>query len=343
LERRRIALNHFGGWMQSQGLTNAARITTEELYKFLAWIRSQISSRTGKPYSPATVLNTMIAIRQVFALLYEEGKIKADPCQALEKMKSLPASSVRVVLSEEEMIQLLESVSGRTRRELRLRAVLELTYACGLRASEVGSLRWEAIDLEDRTVTVIGGKGGKDRVVPFTRVAADWMGLLRRHNPWMVYLAGRKPRSATSLNRQFQRIARECGLDKPGLSFHSLRHSCATHLLKNGADVRYVQELLGHSSVETTMVYLHEGEDWLRKEYNTHHPRQNMMWKEVDEAYIGTLEDLRLRLEIADNHREKYQANRQKYEANATMTKNEGTLSTCPHAAPSKITAGFNQ
>jgi len=314
LTRRMIALRLFGTWLTQAQIADIKTLKTAQLYQFLSWLKVMKSPRTQRTLKPATIGNTLTAVRQVFALLYEEGRLIADPCTALESLRTPAKESLRVILSQEEMTTLLDSVAGRDRKSLKLRAVLELSYACGLRASEVGNLRWESVDLAERTVMVVGGKGGKDRVVPITQVAANWLGLLRKHNFEAPFLTGWKATSPVTLNRQFQRSAVDCGLDKPGLSFHSLRHSCATHLLKNGADVRYVQELLGHSSVETTMVYLHEGQDWLRREYNTHHPRQNMMWKEVDEEYLLRILALRTRLESAEKTRTWSRTHRARYD-----------------------------
>ena len=314
LTRRMIALRLFGTWLTEAQIPDIKAIKTAHLYQFLSWLREIKSKRTQRILKPATIGNTLTAVRQVFALLSEEGRLSTDPCTALEALKTPTKESVRVILSQDEMTTLLDSVSGRNRKSLKLRAVLELSYACGLRASEVGSLRWESVDLAERTVMVVGGKGGKDRVVPITQVASNWLGLLRKHNLEAPFLSGWKAVSPITLNRQFQRAAFDCGLDKPGLSFHSLRHSCATHLLKNGADVRYVQELLGHSCVQTTALYLHEGQDWLRREYNTHHPRQNMMWKEADGEYLQRIDNLRTRLEAAEKTREWSRVHRDRYE-----------------------------
>lgn len=308
--RRKIALRLFGRWMESASLKDVRLVRTEHLYQFLAWLKAQTSPRTHRPYEPATVMNTMTAVRQVFALLYEDGKILRDPGTNLAPLKTPPRSEERVILDEQQMKTLLDSIDPVTRKGLRLRAILELAYGSGLRASEIGNLRWEAVDLAERTALVIGGKGGKDRVVPITTVAANWLILLRHSFPTQAYVCGRKPRSASTLNRQFQKAATDAEVDEPGMSFHSLRHSCATHLLKNGADLRYVQELLGHASVETTAVYLHEGHAWLKKEYNSYHPRQNGMWKEAEADTCAAWET---RLLAAAEKRSWNWANRERY------------------------------
>jgi len=313
IERRRIALALFGFYLSHARITDIRGVKTEHLYAFLAWLKTRTSEHTNKPYAAATIQNTLTAVRQVFTLVHDEGSILRDPAAALTAFKAPPKETERVLLGEEDVARLLESVHGTNLASLRLRVLLELAYAAGLRASELGSLRWESIDIRERTAMVVGGKGGKDRIVPITEIAAEWLAHLRLRSPHEVYITGHKARAASSLNRQFQRVAVEAGVDKPGLSFHSLRHSCATHLLRHGADLRYVQELLGHASVETTALYLHEGREWYRREYNSHHPRQNGLWKDADAVYRKHLDVFEAELRATEETRTWHREHKEQY------------------------------
>lgn len=327
IERRRIALKLFAAFLFESGLEDVRRIGRENLYAFISWLKDRTSPATGRNYAAATILNTLSAVRQVFSLLYEDGRLLRDPFALMERFQAPVKEEEKVILEVAQIEHIFCACTPDTERRFRLRAILELAYASGLRASEIGSLRWDSIDLKDRTVMVVGGKGGRDRVVPITRVACEWLLRLRLRYPAEVYLCGERARSAASLNRAFKRAAACAGVNVAGLSFHSLRHSCATHLLKNGADLRYVQELLGHASVETTAVYLHEGRSWLKKEYNTYHPRQNGLWKEVDSDYLECLLSFEKRLKTAEKKRELHRKNKDRYEASrkASRKKKTGT------------------
>jgi site-specific recombinase XerD len=310
VERRKCAIDLFFAYVGESGIRDVRAITPNDIRLFILWMKSATSRRTGKPYAEATIQNTLTAVRMLFASLYQSRKILVDPAANIGSLKTKVKEKERVILSEEEMAEFLDGISLGHAGGFRIRSIFELAYSSGLRASEIGNLRWEQIDLTERTVLVVGGKGGKDRVVSITEVAAVSLDAARKRYPKSEYLVGRKARSASSLNNQFKRLATVAGLYREGLSFHSLRHSCATHLLKRGADVRYVQELLGHSSAETTETYLHEGRSWFRKEYEMHHPRQNELYREIDAEYRASFEIFRAELEAAEIKRVKWRMKR---------------------------------
>lgn len=326
LARRRQALKLFGLWWGQGSRKDLATLDGPKLEAYLRWLRAWVSPRTGKVLAPATVANAWTALGQVLALLHEDGLLERNPLAALAPLRVPARAPVRVVLDEDQMTRLLESVDTATPRSLRLRAVLELAYACGLRASELGGLRWDRLDLTERRVLILGGKGGRDRVVPLTRTAAAWLGQLRRLRPREPYVCGRRPASPTTLNKHWKQIAQACGLAQPGLSFHSLRHSCATHLLKHGADIRYVQALLGHTSVETTLVYLHEGPVWLKRQYNSFHPRQNQLYKDLEGSEAQAWESFAAELEAADQRRLRAWNKRAQTEAQRRAPRRRGKI-----------------
>lgn len=313
--RRKCALDLFYRYLETRGRNDIRSVDGEDIRLFLTWMRGQTSRRTGRPYQDATVENALAAVRLLFAALREANKILMNPAERIGRLSKREAEKERVILSEEEVALFLDSIEVRRPGGYRARALFELAYSSGLRASEVGSLRWEQIDIAERTVAVIGGKGGKDRVVSMTLAAAYWLSEVHRRCPYDEFLVGHRKRSPSALNTQFKKLCEKAGVYKDGLSFHSLRHSCATHLLKNGADIRYVQELLGHVSAETTETYLHEGRSWFRREYESYHPRQNELYKEADEDYVAHFEAFKAELVSAGASRERYKANKDRYTA----------------------------
>jgi integrase/recombinase XerD len=214
-----------------------------------------------------------------------EERLRDDDPSAMAEGISKPAG-IPKPLTEEEMERVIGSVVGDEPRALRDRALLEFLYASGARVSEVCGLNLSDLDMEASLVRLFG-KGAKERVVPFGSVAHTalerWLQVGRpameplrwrnRDHANAVFLGGR----GTRLSRQVAwNVVRDAGvragLDRE-LSPHALRHSCATHLLDHGADLRIVQEMLGHASITTTQVYTRVSQDRLWQVYADAHPR----------------------------------------------------------------------
>ncbi|MEL7210847.1 MAG: tyrosine-type recombinase/integrase, partial [Actinomycetota bacterium] len=193
-------------------------------------------------------------------------------------------------LSEEEVGRLLDAVVGEDAVARRDRAILEVLYGTGMRISELVGLSLVDVDLDDRLVRVLG-KGSKERIVPLGRHAHDalgaWLGPSGRPAMEPERWSGRDAQEAVVLNQRGGRLtrqgawgvvrahARRVGLDDR-LSPHVLRHSCATHMLDHGADIRAVQELLGHASIGTTQVYTRVSTERLFSVYRRAHPRASV-------------------------------------------------------------------
>jgi integrase/recombinase XerD len=235
--------------------------------------------------APATVARSLVAVRSLHAFLADEGVTDQDPAADVERPpvpQGLPKA-----LGEEEVAALLDSVVGEDAVARRDRAMLEALYGTGMRISELVGLDLADVDLGDRLVRVFG-KGARERIVPLGRQAHDaleaWMGPAGRPALAPTQWARRGDAEAVFLNQRGGRLtrqgawtlvrghARRVGLEDR-MSPHVLRHSCATHMLDHGADIRAVQELLGHASIGTTQVYTRVSTDRLFAAYRSAHPR----------------------------------------------------------------------
>jgi site-specific recombinase XerD len=229
--------------------------------------------------SKAGVARKLAAIRSFYAALLRAGVVNANPADLVASPKrdrKLPR-----VLSRDEMQTLLDRIPTRTPLEMRDRAMLELAYSCGLRAEEVVNLDVDAPDFERERLRV-EGKGGKTRLVPvgepaqaalsryLERARRTLVGA-RKEDALLVSKSGRRLHPS-DVRRRLQRWVREAAI-AGGVSPHALRHSFATHLLEGGADLRSIQELLGHSSLSTTQVYTQVEPSWLQSQYARSHPR----------------------------------------------------------------------
>jgi integrase/recombinase XerD len=231
--------------------------------------------------SNRSLAQTVVALRQFFRFLLQERVISVDPTEDMDIPRFRPR--LPIVLSESEVEALLKAPSDDTPEGLRDRAILELLYGSGLRISEVLSLQVQNVNLVQGFV-LVRGKGNKERVVPISDYCKEALlrylkegrpALLRmrvmQRNPLFVTARG------TVLTRQgFYKNMRKYGLLANlarRVSPHKLRHSFATHLVENGADLRSVQEMLGHADISTTEVYTHVSRRHLRKVFDKAHPR----------------------------------------------------------------------
>lgn len=235
--------------------------------------------------APASVARAVAAIRMLHRHLATEQVRNDDPTARVQGVR-VPSGIPRP-LSEDEVTRLIESTDDSTAVGRRDRAVLELMYATGARVGEIAGLSTGDIDLDGGLVRLLG-KGSKERIVPFGRAAADaldsWYEEPGRPAMSPVRWARRGDAEAVFLNRRGGRLTRQgiwlvvkAAGERSGvtehLSPHVLRHSCATHLLDHGADLRVVQEMLGHSSISTTQVYTRVSQERLWTVYRAAHPR----------------------------------------------------------------------
>ncbi len=244
------------------------RVTEAQLQKFM---RARMASDGA-----ASVGRKIAALKTFFGFLVKRCGLAADPAALLRPPRN--KRHLPVYLEEEEADRLLEIDSAADELKLRDRAILELMYACGLRVSEVAALDVASLRFADAVVRVFG-KGRKERLVPLGRVAAEILQkYLKQRRPASpaagdaLFLNARGGRlTARSLSTLVKKYGLSAGLQKP-LTPHAVRHSFATHLLQNGADLRVIQELLGHSSLSTTQRYTHVDVKRLLEVYDKAHP-----------------------------------------------------------------------
>lgn len=248
----------------------AGEVSPEDIVAYIASRSEGITKRTQ-----ARILSSL---RSFFDWMILEGMIKENPCDKVEQPKL--GRYLPEVLSVQEVEDIMASVDLSTWTGLRDRAILEVLYGCGLRVSEVVSLKVSDLFLKDGFVRVIG-KGDKQRIVPIGEMASDAIvayldariDASDDANEAMLFLnKSGKPLSRISIFTMVKKQAMLAGLRKE-ISPHTFRHSFATHLIENGADLRVVQEMLGHESILTTEIYTHIDSSTWQASVLEHHPR----------------------------------------------------------------------
>jgi integrase/recombinase XerD len=272
-------LERYVAFLSARGVDELEQVEPGTVRSFIASVSASTHGPDGEPYRASTVSRTLSAVRMFHRFAVREGLVDDDPTAGVVRPR-LPRALPHP-LTVDEVAAILEVPRTEQPAGLRDRAILELLYGAGLRISELTGLDVDDVDLEDATVRVLG-KGGKEREVPIGRMARDAVdAYVTRARP---ALAGPRSRAALFLNTRGGRLtrqscsrslevhARAAGIHRR-VTPHDLRHSFATHLLEGGADVRVVQELLGHASVATTQIYTLVTAEHLRSAYYTAHPR----------------------------------------------------------------------
>jgi site-specific recombinase XerD len=272
-----VDLGEFAAWAEAQGLS-AGAVEYRALRRYAAHLGGARGER-GRALSKPTVARKLAAIRTFYRYMVERGELRQNPADLVSsprRGRKLPRS-----LSRGDVTTLLERIPGGTALQLRDRALFELAYSCGLRSEEIVNIDVDAVDFDSEELRVLG-KGSKTRVVPIGEPAQA--ALQRYLEGGRPVLAGGEPERALFLSKSGRRLSpsdirrrletwlRHAGLAN-GVSPHALRHSFATHLLEGGADLRAIQELLGHASVSTTQVYTWVESGRLRRQYAQAHPR----------------------------------------------------------------------
>ncbi|HEY0930225.1 MAG TPA: site-specific tyrosine recombinase XerD [Gemmatimonas sp.] len=258
--------------MRAMGITQAKDITPAALREFVYHLKDL-------GLAGSSIRRNISALRTWFRIMVAEGLVTADPTERLDtpqRWRTLPE-----VLSVEEVTRLLAAPGLDERLAFRDRAMLELAYGAGLRVSEWIGMSVKDVMLEDSLVRVLG-KGNKERLVPIGRSAIGAVAVYMRElrpvlerggGKGILFLNGRgAPLSRMGAWKLVRKYVEMAGIEKP-VSPHTLRHSFATHLLEGGADLRAVQEMLGHADIATTQIYTHVDREYLRSVHRQFHPR----------------------------------------------------------------------
>ncbi|MCI7551279.1 MAG: site-specific tyrosine recombinase XerD [Actinomycetaceae bacterium] len=272
-------LTHFLEHLSNRGIRRIGDVTEEDVASFVDYLHS-LPGQGGKPLASASVARMVTAVRSFFDFLTSEGVIERNPAQDVRPPKI--GTRLPKAITVEQMQTLIEAASfGDTPIALRDRALLEVLYGTGARISEAVSLSVDDVDGDVGLLRLLG-KGSKERIVPLGSYALQAIdAYLVRGRPALsakgdgtpaLFLNTRgKAMSRQSAWEAIQTIAKRAGLAH--ITPHTFRHSFATHLLQGGADIRIVQELLGHSSVTTTQIYTKVSQQTIREVYASAHPR----------------------------------------------------------------------
>ncbi len=279
LRAYRTDLRRYLAFLDRRDIHRPEEVDEATIRSFLASLSASTYGEDERAYTARSVARTLSAVRSFHRFLLRERTTARDPAAGVRQPK-LPRSLPHPI-TVDEAARLLDAPREDSPAGLRDRALLELLYGSGLRVSELVGLDVDDVDLEEGAVRVMG-KGGKEREVPIGRFGREaveaWLGRARpgfaaglsRGALFLNQRGGRLSRQ--SVNRILAAYVRSAGIERH-VTPHSLRHSFATHLLEGGADVRVVQELLGHASVATTQIYTLLTEEHLREVYYTSHPR----------------------------------------------------------------------
>ena len=277
LESYERDLTQYLEFLKESGVASLADTGKTHITAYIGGLR-----KNGK--AAATVSRNLVSIRGFYQFLVRERMLEKDPSQNME----LPKQEKRLpkVMSLEEVEQLLDAPSMTSPNGARDKAMLEVLYATGIRVSELISLKLPDVHLGLGYVRCIG-KGSKERIIPLGRIAAGALDTYIQSYRYKLLKPGRTAVDAlfvnhlgTGMTRQgfwkiIKKYAAQAGIQKE-ITPHTLRHSFATHLLENGADLRAVQEMLGHADISTTQIYTHVTKKRMKEVYNQTHPRAKM-------------------------------------------------------------------
>jgi integrase/recombinase XerD len=277
--KRENALRRWILWCDGRGLDDPRAITKpilERYQKHLYYYRKT----NGEPLSVRSQLSLLLPLKAFFKWLSQTNRILYNPASELELPKT-PPRLPQVILSVEEIETVMGLPDTTTPYGIRDRAILETLYSTGIRKSECANLGLYDVDSHRKTLMVRGGKGGKDRVLPMGELALYWVGkyrlevrpefLLDLNDPYLFLTDYGEPWIKNRLSDLVKRYFYHADINKPG-ACHLFRHAMATHMLDNGADLRYIQLMLGHSQLSTTEIYTHVSIEKLREIHAATHP-----------------------------------------------------------------------
>jgi integrase/recombinase XerD len=301
VERYTYELKYFFFWARCEKKKDDARDITsldiEEYQEYLA----EAKKEDGEKYSLRTRRGRMLSLSILFRHLYRCAYILANPFDRVTIIKK-QRTAMRMTLTQEEAAAFLDGIRTDRAVGLRDRCIFEVLYGTGLRVSELCSLDVTDIDTSKGSLFVRNGKGKKERVIPMGKNLLRCVGkylecsrvsfAVKKRTENAMFLTADGRRMPTPMIRQkLKYYLQKAQLWKKGITPHSLRHSFATHLLENGASLKHVKDLLGHESMQTTVIYTHFSVKSMKKIIKMHHPRENELYEEfvVDKKLLDVL------------------------------------------------------
>lgn len=289
LIRRESDIRRFIGWCDERSLNHPNQITKPILEAYQRHLHYYRQERNDQPLSASAQNRYLCNVRQFFKWLAQENHLLYNPASELVIIR--PTPSLPTVLSSEEIDRLMQQPDINTTAGLRDRAILELFYSTGVRRSELCRLKLEEIALARKTLYVRKGKGNKDRLIPIGERAVYWLVrylnevrdqlLVDAHEGHLFINDYGAPFRDNKLGDKVKRFMKNAGINAPG-SCHLLRHAMATHMMENGADVRFVQAMLGHADLNSTQIYTHVSIRKLQEVHAETHPAK--LSRQDDEA-----------------------------------------------------------
>ncbi len=264
-------LNKVAAYMEQQGIDNPSDITATNLNSYILYLEKN-------NFSAATISRSIACIKTFYHYLYKEGKVKEDVSDSLKAPRV--EKQIPKIMTTEEVVRLLEQPKGNTPKDIRDKAMLELLYATGIRVSELISLKKSDVNLQ--MSYIICHDASRERVIPFGHKAKEALKkyLDEARNTMLedkdldilfVNCSG-QPMSRQGFWKLIKYYTKKAGIEAD-ITPHTLRHSFAAHLVENGADLRSVQEMLGHSDISTTQIYANMSHSRIRDVYSKTHPR----------------------------------------------------------------------
>lgn len=286
-------------FLGERGITRIADVTAEVLNDYSLWLHERPNVyKQGKSIGARTIHYRLTGVKDFFKWLSQNMIVLDDPAADLE-LPQFTHTLPQTILTQAEARRLLDAPDLRSPIGYRDKALLELVYATGIRTREIFRLKVSDFDAKARTIFVREGKGGKDRILPLPQLVVGYLvEYVKKVRPrfianakaddgalfvsWRGKLLGKG-----DLVHLFRKYGQAAGLGGKHPTPMVLRHSIATHLLENGMDIRYIQEFLGHETLETTQIYAKATLSGLRKHYNKHHPREKRVRSLKDVAPRG--------------------------------------------------------
>lgn len=281
IKRKVCEIKRFFEYLQEHKISDIRDVGDNLIEEYFVYIT--------KHFTYSTRLTAFSSLKDLFYMLKTYDFILLNPFERVDIVLR-EKSGIKVILTEDEVSRFLNAIEHHTGYGIRDRALFELMYISGIRVSEIVNLNVSDIDFSLSEILIRQGKGRKDRIVPIGRIAKEYLEMwIKKARGWYVtepdtealFLSRSGKRITDNMVRMLlKKYLKLAEIKKKGVTPHSFRHSCATHLLQHGADIRYVQSLLGHSSIETTANYTKEIVSGLKMMHKKYHPRENEIFNE---------------------------------------------------------------